>query len=276
MSDNESEISKTSDIPDTQPESKKPKKLGKLSKQVDNDKLKKEKTNTKPLKLETSNSDDEGETIYSEERSDDDESIGSLVDFIVEEESKSPKSPKVIEMEEDETNLLLQDAKLFLGNENLELTSKVKNGRVLRGNPKTTETQRQYWTRRIVYLQCLDDLGSKAWKNRAKELSIPNLKQNIPEKVDINGNITDDKWNEFTIFYNELKEKLFGEDSESSCDEEDEDFSDTDELIHELDDEDDEDEEGDDEDDNEDEDEESDDEDDEDESDEEKEDNEDE
>ena len=219
----------------------KPKKLGKLKK-------------PKVVKVSSETDEEDGETIYSEERSDDDESIGSLVDFIVHESSSSPpKSPKLEDMEEDETNLLIQDAKVFLGNENLELNSKIKNGRVLRGNPKTTETQRQYWTRRIVYLQCLDDLSSKAWKNRAKEIGIPNLKHNIPERVDVNGNINNDKWDEFTNFYNDLKEKLFGEDTESSCDEDDEDFSESDELLEINDDNDDDDEEDDEEEDDEDE-----------------------
>lgn len=242
MSDDDSQHSL---ISDTIIEDSKPKKLG----------LKKHKKIEKHLNVLESDDNDEdgGETIYSEERSDDDESIGSLVDFIVQ-ESSSPKSNKLEDIEEDETKLLIQDAKVFLGDENLELNSKVKNGRVLRGNPKTTETQRQYWTRRIVYLQCLDDLASKAWKNRAKELGITNLKQNMPERVDINGNICDEKWNDFTNFYNELKEKLFGdldEETESSCDEDDDDFTDSDELLDEenKDDDDDEDEDEDEEDD---------------------------
>jgi hypothetical protein len=229
MSDTNSDIADT-DFESTQiTEDGKPKKLGKLKK-------------PKVVKVLSETDEEDGETIYSEERSDDDESIGSLVDFIVHESSSSPKSPKLEDMEEDETNLLIQDAKVFLGDENLELNSKIKNGRVLRGNPKTTETQRQYWTRRIVYLQCLDDLSSKAWKTRAKEIGIPNLKHNIPERVDVNGNINNDKWDEFTNFYNDLKEKLFGEDTESSCDEDDDDFSESDELENDDDDEDEEDE----------------------------------
>ena len=212
--------------------------------------LKPKKTKAAKRKHE---SDEEGETIDSEEdRSDDDESMGSLVDFIAEEEDSDLKSPKSPRSFGDDESTLLDEAKSFLGGGEENLNAKIKNGRVLRGNPKTTETQRQYWTRRIVYLQCLDDLGSKIWKSRGKELGMFNVKAGMPDKVDVNGQISEEKWNEFTDFYNSVKEKLFGQESESEA--EDDDDDDEEEEEEDEDEDDDEDEEDDDDEDDDDED----------------------
>ena len=175
----------------------------------------------KVKKVKKEESDDDEETLGSEDMSDDDESIGSLIEFLAPEDIDVPKerSPPIHDIKE-ETMSLLEEAKSFLGDQNLDV--KVKNGRTLRGNPKSTEGQRKYWTRRVVFLQCLDDINSKIWKTRGKELGLFNLKDKMPEKVDIDGGISDEKWELFINYYNDLKFKLFEEDSEDD-DEDDED-----------------------------------------------------
>ena len=189
-------------------------------------KTKKSKKVLSPKKVLDDNSEDEGETINSdsEKSEDDDESLGSLKEFLVQDEddmnnqeNKSPDSPRSFENLEKETQTLIEEATSFLGTSHLE-NVKIKNGRVLRGNPKSTENQRKYWTRNIVYLQCMDDLNSKIWKSRGKELGLFNLKQDCP-KLNSDKNITDEKWENFICFYNNLKKKLFDEsESESSDD----------------------------------------------------------
>jgi hypothetical protein len=191
-------------------------------------KTKKSKKVLSPKKVLHDNSEDEGETINSdsEKSEDDDESLGSLKEFLVQDEddmnnqeNKSPDSPRSFENLEKETQTLIEEATSFLGTSHLE-NVKIKNGRVLRGNPKSTENQRKYWTRNIVYLQCMDDLNSKIWKTRGKELGMFNLKQDCP-KLNSDKNITDEKWENFICFYNNLKKKLFDEsesESESSDD----------------------------------------------------------
>lgn len=181
----------------------------------------------KVKKVKKEDTDEEEESLGSDSTmSEDEESIGSLAEFLAPEDVDVPKerSPPIQDIK-DETMSLLEEAKSFLGDQSLDV--KVKNGRTLRGNPKSTEGQRKYWTRRVVFLQCLDDINSKIWKTRGKELGIFNLKDKMPEKVDVDGGISDEKWELFINYYNDLKFKLFEEDSEDDDEEADEDEDDS-------------------------------------------------
>jgi hypothetical protein len=192
---------------------------------------------------------DDDETLGSESMSEDDESIGSIAEFLAPDDVASPaRSPAVVDLK-DETQTLVEEAKSFLGGSTELENVKIKNGRVLRANPKSTENQRKYWTRRIVYLQCIDDINSKIWKVRGKELGIFNLKEKMPEKVDNDGLISDEKWESFIEWYNDLKDKLF-EDEED--DDDDDDVEDDEDELEEGEDDDEDDEDEDDEDDSDD------------------------
>ena len=223
--------------------------------------------NPKPKvkKVKKDDTDDEEESLgSSSDMSEDEESIGSLAEFLAPEDADvmKEKSPPIQDIK-DETMSLIEEAKSFLGDSTLDV--KVKNGRTLRGNPKSTEGQRKYWTRRVVYLQCLDDINSKIWKIRGRELGLFNLKDKMPDKVDVDGGITDEKWELFINYYNDLKFKLFEEDSEEDDDDEEDDSDEDEEDEEEEEDDDEEDEDEEDEDDDDDDDDEDDDEDDEDE-----------
>lgn len=101
-------------------------------------KIKKSKLKKMVSELED---DSDGESIGSDSlRSEDEDSIGSLKEFLAEDDedvknSNDSPSPKDLHKE---TEYLIEEASSFLGGSTELQNVKVKNGRVLRANPKST------------------------------------------------------------------------------------------------------------------------------------------